>query len=86
MGCEWSVGGSIGPWEEEAERAEIQAKLQARREKFGIEEGAGDQAMEGVQHGDMLEERVDPELDAVWRSDAVHLYGVDHMSTGDCMV
>jgi hypothetical protein len=71
---------------EEAERAETQEKLRQRREKYGIEEGAGDQAgMDGVQHGDMLEERVDPELDAVWRSDAVHLYGVDHMTTGECM-
>ena len=34
---------------------------------------------------DILEERVDPELDAVWRNDAVHLYGVDHMTTADCM-
>ena len=34
---------------------------------------------------DFFESRVDPEVDASWRSDAVHLYGVDHMTTNDCM-
>ena len=34
---------------------------------------------------DFFESRVDPEVDASWRSDAVHLYGVDRMTTDDCM-
>ena len=34
---------------------------------------------------DFFERRVDPELDASWRADAVHLYGVDHMTTAECV-
>ena len=34
---------------------------------------------------DFFESRVDPRVDASWRSDAVHLYGVDRMTTDDCM-
>jgi len=75
------------------ERAEIQEILRKRREKFGLEdsEGVGGMDTEGGGGGatmsagvDLLEERVDPEADAVWRSDAVHLYGVDIMTTGEC--
>ena len=68
----------------EAERA----ARAARAADGGGEEtaGGGDAAMDaGADAQDTLEARVDPDLDAKWRSDAVHLYGVDHMTTNECM-
>ena len=56
----------------------------------GTTRGAVDGAIIGS-HGsaevvqDFFERRVDPELDASWRADAVHLYGVDHMTTAECV-
>ena len=56
----------------------------------GTTRGAADGAIIGS-HGsaevvqDFFERRVDPELDASWRADAVHLYGVDHMTTAECV-
>jgi len=84
--------------EQKALREKAEAERQAREAgpKSAAPASAGEDAPVGDDaamdaeaapppKADILEERVDPELDAVWRNDAVHLYGVDHMTTADCM-
>ena len=70
----------------EVERLERDAK-RAEQNQTGDAMNDGDESMDAAEQKkpDILEERVDPELDAVWRNDAVHLYGVDHMTTQECM-
>ena len=66
--------------------AERRAAERAARAAASAPAGDADASMDaGAEAQDTLEDRVDPELDAVWRNDAVHLYGVDHMTTNDCM-
>ena len=48
-------------------------------------DGEGMDAEDALKKNDILEQRVDPDFDSVWRNDAVHLYGVDHMTTADCV-
>ena len=62
-----------------AERRSAERAARGARVRAG---GDADASMDaGAEAQDTLEDRVDPELDAVWRNDAVHLYGVDHMTT-----
>ena len=71
---------------EQRARAARRAAERAARAAASSPAGDADASMDaGAEAQDTLEDRVDPELDAVWRNDAVHLYGVDHMTTNDCM-
>ena len=66
--------------------AERRSAERAARDAASAPAGDADASMDaGAEAQDTLEDRVDPELDAVWRNDAVHLYGVDHMTTNDCV-
>jgi hypothetical protein len=78
------------------EKAEAEREAREARQKSAAPAASGEDAPAGDDaamdaeaapppKADILEERVDPELDAVWRNDAVHLYGVDHMTTAECM-
>jgi hypothetical protein len=71
-----------------AAAADAAAKRAARAAKFGADAAAA--AAAGGAPGmeldvDFLEPRKDAAPDAPIRPDCVHLYGVDTMSTGDCM-
>ncbi len=71
-----------------AAAADAAAKRVARAAKFGADAAAA--AAAGGAPGmeldvDFLEPRKDAAPDAPIRPDCVHLYGVDTMSTGDCM-
>ena len=66
-------------------RAKSAAPASAKEDAPVGDDAAMDTETAPPPKADILEERVDPELDAVWRNDAVHLYGVDHMTTAECM-
>ena len=67
--------------------AEERVERAKRSAAYAAVAAAGDLSLNvsGGDPQDVFETRVDPDLDAQWRADAVHLYGVDHMTTQECM-
>ena len=64
------------------EGGEEDARRKDRAERFGLDPGAGG---DGLMDVDALEARRDAPLTIARRPEAVHLYGVDLMSTSDCL-
>ncbi|CAK0784914.1 hypothetical protein CVIRNUC_008119 [Coccomyxa viridis] len=64
-----------------AEIPEDEVKKQQRAERFGTDY----KASEGLMDIDVLEERKEHGADIPRRPEAIHLYGVDCMSTSDCL-
>ncbi|KAK9807015.1 hypothetical protein WJX72_010790 [[Myrmecia] bisecta] len=62
---------------------EDEIRKKERAERFGLEYTAPDQA--GLIDVDLLEKRQDVDLEVERRPEAIHMYGVDLMSTGDCL-
>ncbi|KAK9839814.1 hypothetical protein WJX81_003513 [Elliptochloris bilobata] len=67
----------------EREDAEVLAQKRKRAERFGTEYIPPDDT--GMMEVDLLEARVDAPPEVARRADAVHLYGVDLLSTQDCL-
>ena len=62
---------------------EDEAKRKARAERFGGEYQPPDET--GLMDVDLQQERKDPPIEAARRPDAVHVYGVDFLSTKDLL-
>mmetsp|Transcript_28228 Transcript_28228/g.53757 ORF Transcript_28228/g.53757 Transcript_28228/m.53757 type:complete len:380 (-) Transcript_28228:295-1434(-) len=75
-------GTLLGLTAEEVEKAE---KMRLRAERFGPVEPAPPEDVAGSMDIDPLEARKEAQRDAAARMDAVYLYGVDTMSTKDCL-
>jgi hypothetical protein len=68
-----------------AAAAEAAAKRAARAAKFGVDAAAAAAAGPSMEDVDFLEPRAEAAPDAPVRPDCVYLYGVDTMSTAECM-
>lgn len=70
-------------WRPPLEAAEDEGKRRQRAERFGVDYQPRDET--GLMDVDLFEQRRDPDTSVERRTDTVHLYGVDLMSTGDCL-